>query len=118
MKVLAVAFAMVALATAPSSVPAALNAAANAVFDAAGAPNRETSKVVRIVAPGGGNRGFAQISGSAAAVKATTAVVEISTSTAWTITAFIPVARLDSSTETFQREYGVSVDALIDHVAM
>lgn len=115
MKILAIAMVLAAFAPAAPGVQEALNTAANTVFAAAGSSNRQATKVVPVVRPGGGNGGFAQIVGSSQAVKATTAVMEITTTTAWSITALIPVSRIDSSSGSFHREYGVAVDALVNY---
>lgn len=90
-----------------------MNVATNSVFDAAGAANHEATRVVPVVSPGGGQSGFAQIAGSAKALRTVSAVVKIQTATAWSISAFIPVRDFSTADGTFHRVYGVAVDALI-----
>lgn len=118
MKLLLVALLLAGTAPIVPAVQDALNTGANAVFEAAGAPNRDATKIVPVVAQGGGSRGYAQITGPAQALKSTAAVVEINTATAWSITAFIPVSKIDASSGTFHRVYGVAVDALVNHSVM
>ena len=115
MKVTVLALLLASSLPGASGVSTALNTAANAVFDAAGAPNREATKVVPVVSAAGSVHGFAQVTGSAKAVAATAAVVEISSATTWSITAFVPVTSMPDASGAFHREYGVAVDALIQH---
>lgn len=115
MKIFALALALVLPASAPGAVTGALNSAVNAMLEAAGTGNTQATKVVPILTVAGGQAGFAQIVGSQAAVKHTTAVVQVSTSSGVTIVALVPVSRIDTQTGTFTRENGVGVDALVNY---
>lgn len=101
---------------AQSEILAPLDQAVNAMFDAAGAPNRDATRVVPIVSSGGQTAGYAQIVGPRAQVAATRAVVKISTASAngWTIDAFVPVSTVSRSSGAMHREYGVAVDAIVN----
>lgn len=93
-----------------------LDQAVNAMFAAAGAPNRDASRVVPIESAGGAVAGYAQIVGPRARVAATRAVVRISTSSpnGWRIDALIPVTSVSRTNGTLNREYGVAVDAIVN----
>lgn len=92
-----------------------LNTGVNALFEAAGVPNRGAGKVVPIVTSGGAPAGYAQIVGTQTAVNATKAVVQVSTSYggAWSISALIPVTAIARSGG-MHRAPGVAVDAVIN----
>lgn len=121
MKMLVLA-AVLALATAgfaagaQREILAPLDQAVNAMFGAAGAPNRDATRVVPIVTSGGQTAGYAQIVGPRVQVAATRAVVKISTASAngWTIDALVPVSTISRSSGAMHREYGVAVDALVN----
>lgn len=93
-----------------------LDQAVNAIFTAAGAPNREGSRVVPIESAGGAVAGYAQIVGPKARVAATRAVLRISTTSpnGWTIDALIPVSSVSRAGGTLHRQYGVAVDAIVN----
>lgn len=95
---------------------APLDQAVNAMFEAAGVPNRDATRVVPIESSGESISGYAQIAGPRAAVAATRAVVQISTTApnGWTIQALIPVRSVNRQTGALQREYGVGVDAIVN----
>jgi hypothetical protein len=96
-------------------VLAPLDEAVNAMFTAAGVPNRDATRVVPIESAGGAVSGYAQIAGSASRITATRAVVEISTTSpnGWSIDVLVPVTSVSRSAGTLHRAYGVAVDALI-----
>jgi len=93
-----------------------LNSAVDAMFSAAGVPNRDAARVVPIVAAGGATVGYAQIVGPQARVAATRAVVRISTTApnGWTIHALVPVSTVGRASGAMHRVYGVAVDALVN----
>lgn len=93
-----------------------LDQAVDAMFSAAGAPNREATRVVPIENAGGIVSGYAQITGARASVAATRAVVRISTVSpnGWTIDALVPVTSVSRTNGTLHREYGVAVDAIVN----
>lgn len=95
---------------------APLDQAVNAMFTAAGVPNRDATRVVPIVTTGGVTSGYAQITGPQARVNATRAVLKISTASpnGWSIDAFVPVTTISRVSGTIHREYGVAVDALVN----
>jgi hypothetical protein len=95
---------------------APLDEAVNAVFSAAGAPNRDATRVVPVESAGGVVNGYAQIVGPASRVQATRAVVQISTASpnGWSIEALVPVSSVSRSTAALHRAYGVAVDALVN----
>ncbi len=115
MKIFALALALALPVTAQGAVTGALNSAVNAVLDAAGSANTQTTKVVPIVTAAGAQAGFAQIVGTQRAVEHTTAVVEVSAPSSVSIIALIPVSRIDAQAGTFNREYGVGIDALVNY---
>lgn len=93
-----------------------LDQAVNAMFTAAGAPNRGVSRVVPIESAGGAVAGYAQIVGPQARLAATRAVVRISTASpnGWRIDALIPVTSVNRANGALHREYGVAVDAIVN----
>lgn len=93
-----------------------LDQAVNAMFAAAGVPNREASRVVPIESAGGVVAGYAQIVGPQARVAATRAVVRISTASpnGWRIDALIPVTSVSRASAALHRQYGVAVDAIVN----
>lgn len=98
-----------------SEILAPLDQAVNAMFEAAGVPNRDATRVVPIVTTGGITSGYAQITGSQARVNATRAVLKISTASpnGWSIDALVPVTTISRSSGTIHREYGVAIDAVV-----
>lgn len=92
---------------------AALDSAANAMFEASGVPNRAPTKVVPLVTAGGARAGFVQVAGDSKALARTSAVVELRAGSPWQITAFVPVSRIDPGEISLKREYGVAVTALV-----
>ena len=121
MKTLIATFALIAacagLAAAQQrEILAPLDQAVNAMFAAAGAPNRDATRVVPIESSGGAVAGYAQIVGPRARVAATRAVVEISTTApnGWQIQALVPVRSVSRASGALQREYGVAVDAIVN----
>ncbi|HZT14168.1 MAG TPA: hypothetical protein VFA29_15315 [Candidatus Baltobacteraceae bacterium] len=112
MKLLAGAVFVAAMVGGASPV-GALDTAANAIFQAAGVPNRAPTKVVPLVTAGGERAGFAQITGDSKALARIAAVVELRAGSPWQITAFVPVRRIDPGGEALKREYGVAVTALV-----
>lgn len=99
-----------------SEILGPLDQAVNALFSAAGVPNRDTTRVVPIESVGGTVNGYAQIAGPQSRVAATRAVIQISTSSAngWSIDALVPVSSVSRSGGTLHREYGVAVDAIVN----
>ena len=95
---------------------APVNEAVNAMFEAAGVPNRDATRVVPIVAQSGLTTGYAQITGAQARVNATRAVLSISTVSpnGWSINALVPVTTISRTSGAIHREYGVAVDAVVN----
>lgn len=93
-----------------------LDQAVNAMLSAAGAPNREATRVVPIESAGGAVDGYAQIVGPQARVAATRAVVRIATASpnGWTIQALVPVTSVSRASGALHRAYGVAIDALVN----
>lgn len=120
MKVVVLAVALAAFAAGFAAaqqreILAPLDQAVNAMLSAAGTPNREATRVVPIVS-GTATAGYAQIAGPKARVAATRAVMKISTTSAsgWTIDALIPVTVVSRNGGAIHRQYGVSVDAIVN----
>jgi hypothetical protein len=97
-----------------SELLAPLDAAVNAMFTAAGVPNRDPTRVVPMESAGGIVAGYAQIVGPAARIAATRAVVKIVTASpqGWRIEALVPVTSVSRASGGMHREYGVAVDAI------
>ncbi|HEY9181440.1 MAG TPA: hypothetical protein VIO32_12025 [Candidatus Baltobacteraceae bacterium] len=113
--VLALSTALVASA-APAEILAPIDTAVNAMFQAAGAPNRGATRVVPIVSEGGVTSGYAQVTGTPARVNGTRAVLKITTTSpnGWTIEALVPVISIGRADGTIHRAYGVAVDAIVN----
>jgi hypothetical protein len=121
MKVLIITLALAAFAAGfaaaqQSEILAPLDQAVNALFSAAGVPNRESTRVVPIESVAGAVNGYAQIAGPQSRVAATRAVIQISTTSpnGWSIDALVPVSSVSRSGGTLHREYGVAVDAIVN----
>jgi hypothetical protein len=98
-----------------SAILAPLDQAVNAVLSAAGASNRDATRVVPVVTAEGAVAGYAQIVGSQGRVAATRAVLNVSTSTphGWSIETLVPVSTVSRDGRMMHRVYGVAVDALV-----
>jgi hypothetical protein len=121
MKVALVLGAMLALlltsARAANPLLGPLNDAANALFSAAGAANRQTTAVVPIVTSAGLQNGYAQIEGAPSNVRRVRAVVEVRSPSGggWSITALVPVSTVSARSAAIHRVYGVATDALVNY---
>lgn len=120
MKILLLAVTLAAFAAgfaaAQNEILAPLDQAVNAMFEAAGVPNREATRVVPIVTAGGTTAGYAQIAGTQTRVNAARAVLKISTVSpnGWSIDALVPVTTVGRTSGAIHREYGVAVDAIVN----
>lgn len=114
LSVLLVSFAAAVACARPREILAPLNQAVNAMLGAAGAANRETSRVVPVESAGGLVAGYAQIIGPRMQVLATRAVIKVSViaPNGWKIDALIPVSSVSRSGVSMHREYGVAIDAI------
>lgn len=104
-----------AASTAQNELLAPVDDAINAALNAAGAPNRDTTRVVPLVSASGVTRGYAQIVGARSRVAAARAVIQISSvaPNGWTMDMLVPVTTVGRTGGSIHRAYGVAVDAVV-----